>query len=585
VSFRLKLFLSLFLAVTLAVGVVGVLVASGTGADTNSRIEATLAAEVRLAAELLGHSRLEAGSPDPIAALDPEADHIASLVHARVTFIAPDGRVLGDSSESVDAVRSMENHGTRPEVVAARQAGFGRAERYSATLNLPMLYVAVPVQHPTIGTVRLALPLTGIRQQLRAGLRATLTALALALAAGSAIAFIVARRVGRRVEAIATVAQRYRAGDLEAPPLSFGDDELGTVASALDQSIQTLSRRLREQERDRARTEAILSGMVEGVIVVDADRRLQLVNNAARRILDIDAPGLERHHVETIRHPAIVELLTAALSGMTPPAAELTAPRDSSRTLIARAAPVVSGDLRGAVVVLHDVSELRRADQIRRDFVANVSHELRTPLTAIRGYVEALSDGDATADEKERFIRIIGRHTLRMERLVKDLLRLARLDARQEVLDVVTCESKSLFSAVAADLSSALDERDQRVLLVINPGAETFRGDPVKIHDALRNLVANASTYAPERSAIVIEARAAGEHREIMVADEGPGIPEEDLSRVFERFYRVDKSRTRDPGGTGLGLAIVKHLIDLHGGRVMARNRDPVGAEFTIWLP
>jgi two-component system phosphate regulon sensor histidine kinase PhoR len=331
--------------------------------------------------------------------------------------------------------------------------------------------------------------------------------------------------------------------------------------------------------------EAILAGMVEGVIVVDADRRLQLVNDAARRILTLDAPGLERHHLETIRHPAIVELLNAALSGTTPPAAELTAPRDSSRTLIARAAPVTSGALRGAVLVLHDVSELRRADQIRRDFVANVSHELRTPLTAIRGYVEALTEGDATPEETARFMQIIGRHTLRMERLVKDLLRLARLDAKQEQLDVVQCDVRTLIAAVVSDLGSALEERQQRVDIVVQPGAETLRADPVKLHDALRNLVVNASIYAPSQTTIAIEAGTDGSHRTISVSDQGPGIPDEDLSRVFERFYRVDKSRVRDPGGTGLGLAIVKHLVELHDGRVSARNRDSGGAEFTIWLP
>jgi two-component system phosphate regulon sensor histidine kinase PhoR len=586
VSFRLKLFLSLLFAATFAILVAGLLFARSGRSQTNSRIEQTLVAEALLSSELLDHSSvpIEAGT-DGIAALDPEADRMSALIGARVTFIAADGRVLGDSSETVDAIRQMENHGSRPEVLAARNRRVGRAERYSDTLKIWMLYIAVPTHNPNIAFVRVARPLTDIRQELRSVVSATLAALAVALAVAAAIAFVVSGRIGRRVESIAAVAERYRAGDLTTRAVAFGNDELGTVARALDASIQTLSQRLDEQARDRARMEAILAGMVEGVIVVDADRRLQLVNDAARRILTVDAAGLERHHVETIRHPAIVELLNAALSGATPPAAELTAPRDSSRTLIARAAPVTSGVLRGAVLVLHDVSELRRADQIRRDFVANVSHELRTPLTAIRGYVEALSEGDATTEETARFVQIIGRHTLRMERLVKDLLRLARLDAGQEQLDVVPCDTRALFTAVTSDLASALDEREQRVDIVIAPGADTLRADPVKLHDALRNLVVNASTYAPSQTTITIEARADGNHRTITVKDQGPGIPDEDLSRVFERFYRVDKSRVRDPGGTGLGLAIVKHLVELHEGKVTAGTRDGGGAEFTIWLP
>jgi signal transduction histidine kinase len=236
------------------------------------------------------------------------------------------------------------------------------------------------------------------------------------------------------------------------------------------------------------------------------------------------------------------------------------------------------------ILVLHDITELRRADQIRRDFVANVSHELRTPLTAIRGYVEALSDGDTSEEDSRRFLEIIARHTQRMERLVKDLLRLARLDAGQETLEVIPCDTRSLAEAVVADLTPSAAGRGQRIEITIAPGAEAVRADPAKLHDALRNLVANAITYAPEQSTIRIDAIRTGGRVAMTVSDEGPGIPEEDLSRVFERFYRVDKSRARDPGGTGLGLAIVKHLIELHGGTVRADNGPERGARFTITI-
>jgi two-component system phosphate regulon sensor histidine kinase PhoR len=299
----------------------------------------------------------------------------------------------------------------------------------------------------------------------------------------------------------------------------------------------------------------------------------------------LDSVGLDRPYVETIRHPAIAELVAAALTGRTPDALQLSPPRDASRTIIARAAPATRDAAHGVVVVMHDITDLRRADQIRRDFVANVSHELRTPLTAIRGYVEALSEGDVEREESLRFLGIIGRHTGRMERLVRDLLRLARLDAGQETLDLVACETRSLVQAVIADLSRSLEDRHQRVEIVIAADAETLRGDPAKLHDALRNLVANAGTYAPEGSVIHIDAALVGQQIALAVSDDGPGIPEEDLARVFERFYRVDKSRARDPGGTGLGLAIVKHLMELHGGAVRAENRPEGGARFTLLLP
>jgi two-component system phosphate regulon sensor histidine kinase PhoR len=587
-SFQTKLFLAALTSVVIALAVAGLLFSTATRRQTDERIERTLIAETRLTADLLarGTPALGPGSGQPdIAELDAEADRIGELLDARVTLIAADGRVVGDSAETLAGVAAMENHAGRPEVVAARQNGLGLSRRYSDTLKIDMLYAAVPVQHASIAIVRVALPLADIRRQRQAIFTATLTALGVALVGAAAIGWIMSTRIGQRVRMVAQIAARYRAGDLTPPRLDYGDDELGTVARTLDGSVQEVGRRLAAQARDHARMEAILAGMIEGVIVVDPQGTLQLANHAARQMLRLDALALGRHYVETIRHPAIAELVASALAGRSPEALQLSPPRDPSRTIVARAAPATSAGVHGAVLVLHDITDLRRADQVRRDFVANVSHELRTPLTAIRGYVEALSEGDATPEDSRRFIEIIARHTLRMERLVKDLLRLARLDAKQETLELVSCETQSLVQAVTADVASALEERGQRVTIAIGPGAETLRGDSAKLHDALRNLVANAISYAPEQTTIRVEASRVDGRVAVSVSDEGPGIPEEDLSRVFERFYRVDKSRTRDPGGTGLGLAIVKHLIELHGGEVRAENRSAGGAKFTIVLP
>jgi len=312
---------------------------------------------------------------------------------------------------------------------------------------------------------------------------------------------------------------------------------------------------------------------------------VQLVNEAARAMLRIEDAALGRPYLESIRHPAVSGLIADALRGIEPASAELAPPRDATRTLIARAAPTVGGSAHGVVLVLHDITELRLADRVRRDFVANVSHELRTPLTAIRGYVDALLEGDTSADETKRFLDIILRHALRMERLVKDLLRLARLDAGQEVLETTACDLAALVQAVAGDLQPQLVARQQSVAADIAADAGPLRADPGKLHDVLRNLIANASTYSPEGSTVRVRAVRAGGRVVIDVMDEGPGIPDEDLGRVFERFYRVDKSRARDPGGTGLGLSIVKHLVELHGGSVSAGNRPDGGAQFTVSLP
>ena len=580
--FQTKFFFAALSAAVLALAVAGLLFATTMRSQIDARIEATLVAEARMAAELLARGV----GLESVPALHEEAGRLGQLIGARVTFIALDGRVVGDSAETLEGLANVDNHAQRPEVVEAREHGIGRSRRYSSTVNMDMEYVAVRMQHPAIAFVRVALPLTDVREQLQTVLTATLTALSVALIGGAAIAWIFSARIGQRVRLIAGVAERYRRGDLTPPQLGFGDDELGMVARALDESVQEVGRRLGEQARDRARMEAILGGMVEGVIVVDPQARLQLVNDAARQMLKLDQgdAGIGRPYIETIRLPAIAELVAGVLFGRAPEAVQLSPPRDPSRTIMATAAPAAGAIAHGVILVLHDITELRRADQIRRDFVANVSHELRTPLTAIRGYLEALSDGDAEEDERRRFLEIIARHTQRMERLVKDLLRLARLDAGQETLELIDCDTRSLAETVVADLTPAAAERGQRIEVTIAQGAETVRADPAKLHDALRNLVANAISYAPEQSTIRIDAERAGARVAISVADEGPGIPDEDLSRVFERFYRVDKSRARDPGGTGLGLAIVRHLVELHGGTVRTENGAEGGARFTITI-
>jgi two-component system phosphate regulon sensor histidine kinase PhoR len=581
-TFQRRLFLVAFAVAALALAVAGVLIATEMRRQTERRIEQTLNAEALLAAELLGRA---APGPQSAAALDTEADRLGELIGARVTFVAHDGRVVGDSSEPLTALPGLENHRSRPEIVDAATTGTGRARRYSATIGTDMLYVAVKVGHPDIEYVRIALPLTDIGDQLHSVVISTLTALSVALAAAAGLAFLLTFRLTRRVGSIAAAAERYRYGDLRPTRLDYGDDELGVVARALDESVQELGRRLDDLARDRARMEAILAGMIEGVIVVDPAGRVQLANRAAREMLKIEDLGTDRHYLEIARHPAIADLVGAALTGRTPDFVQLSPPRDQTRTLMARAAPATADGAHGAVLVLHDITELKRADQIRRDFVANVSHELRTPLTAIRGYIEALSEPDTPPKDSQRFLEIIMRHALRMERMVKDLLRLARLDARQELPETVACQTRSLVLSVANDLAQILDERQQRVSIAMAPEADSVQADPAKLHDILRNLIENASTYGPRGSEIAVHGSLAGDDVVIQVDDTGPGIPESDLGRVFERFYRVDKSRTRDPGGTGLGLAIVKHLTELHGGTVWAENRPDGGARFSLKLP
>jgi len=415
--------------------------------------------------------------------------------------------------------------------------------------------------------------------------------IAIAFVAGALVALVasivyrssLAIRDRDRVVAILSVARRYLLGDLSRPAPDYGDDELGSVARAMDQAVQELGRRVDSLARDRARMEAILASMVEGVLVVNEQGRLQLVNDAARRLLKLEKASIDHSYVEAIRHPGIVERIGRALTGEETEGLELSVTRDTTRTLVARVAPVVAAG-RGAVLVLHDITELRKADLVRRDFVANVSHELRTPLTAIKGYAEALLDDPDDAEAREKFLDIIHRHATRMERLVKDLLRLARLDAGQETVELAPCDVEGLLRGIVNDFEPIAAQKQQTIHTRVSAEAATLVTDATKLHDIARNLVENAVNYTPDGGAIDVRAAVLDGRFQLTVADTGHGIAPDDLGRVFERFYRVDKSRTR-PGGTGLGLSIVKHLVHVLDGEVAASNQDGGGALFTVTLP
>lgn len=578
---RTRLFLSAFSIAVLSLVLASTLVAWSLQRQLLNRVETELIAETELVADLVSGFGQDPSSVE----LDSEADSLGIRLGARVTIVEAGGRVVGDTAEDGLSLTSMENHSNRPEIELAREQGLGVTRRYSTTLERDFLYVAVPVDHGDIGFVRLALPLTVVDEQLASVRNATALGLLVALCGALVLAWISSTAMSRRVSMIATVAKRYAKGDLTQQIGHYGDDEIGTVARALDGSVQELGRRLVEISRNRRLTDAILSSMVEGVLVVDASGRVQMANDALRVMLQIADTPLDRHYFELIRHPEVAKQIGIALDESGSSSREITLSTEPTKVCLSSVAPYIGEEERGVVLVLHDVSEYRRSEQIRHDFVANVSHELRTPLTAIRGSVDALADENDGAS-RLRFVDIIARHTTRMERLVSDLLRLARLDAGQEHLRMVSLSTKTLFSNIAAELSPLLAEKQQQLETEVEKGVEMIVADPVKIHDIVKNLVENASHYAPVATNVSLGiAKGVDSSVLLTVEDRGPGIPDIDLRRVFERFYRVDQSRARNPGGTGLGLAIAKHLVGLHGGSIEAANRVDGGATFTVFLP
>ena len=586
-SVQQKLFLSAVGIAALALALAGGLMTLSVQREANRRVEQLLRNDAAVAVALLSSAP---ASASPGASLTRDAHRIGALLEARVTLIGPDGTVLGDSTEAEDALPALENHATRPEVVDAGVHGIGVARRASATMGEEMLYVALSVSHPRVRVVRVALPLASISDQWRSVLTPFVVALGLALLVGAVAAALAAARMGQRIRSIVWVAERYRAGDFSPARLDFGTDELGFVAGTIDDVVHTLGAQLREQRVSQERMDAMLGSMSEGIVVVDQTGRVHIMNAAARDMLDL-SPGLQHgterrtHYLELIRDAAVSRIVTAALEGRAIPEAEI-APRDQRRRITVRGAPIGGphgGD--GAVLVFHDVTELRRGDTMRRDFVANVSHELRTPLTAVQGYAEMLREPDLTEADAQRAVETILRNTSRMERLVQDLLRLARLDAGQEIAARTPCDVAAAVRGVLDDLGPTIQARRQSLHVEIVPEATVVAADPAKLHDVLRNLIANASAYAPEGSAVRVGTRQAAGGVAVEVDDEGPGIPDAQRDRIFERFYRLDPSRARDVGGTGLGLSIVKHLVELMGGTVRVTNRDTGGARFTVELP
>ena len=580
---RTRLFLTAFGVAGLTLVLAGVLVAWSLQEQLLGRIETNLVAETELVGELV--ERLDENVA--ISVLDSEADTLGRQLGVRVTFIAPSGQVVGDSAEDGAALYSMENHRSRPEIEAAANEGSASTRRYSTTVETDLLYAALRLNHSAVGFVRLALPLTEVDKQLASVRNATFLGLLIALSGAFVLAWFSSIAMARRVQSIAAVARRYADGDLTPKIGDYGNDEIGIVARALGASVQELGRRLSEISRNRRLTEAILSSMVEGVLVVDVRGRVQMTNVAGRKLLQIEEIPTEHHYVELIRHPGIAKQVGLALEDGGSSFSEITLSTDPVRMCLASVTPFIGEDEPGVVLVLHDVTDYRRAEQIRQDFVANVSHELRTPLTAIRGSIDALSDESDVSSDQHRFLDIISRHSMRMERLVADLLRLARLDAGKEELDCISCDTGSLFSNITAEIDPMLQDKSQTIKVNIDDHAEVLVADPAKIYDALKNLLENASHYAPSESVIELTAGldVSAENILLSVHDRGPGIPDTDLPRVFERFYRVEQSRARNPGGTGLGLAIVKHLIGLHGGTINAINRSGGGSSFTVILP
>jgi two-component system phosphate regulon sensor histidine kinase PhoR len=505
----------------------------------------------------------------------------------RATLVAEDGRVLADSSE--DPAR-MENHGSRPEIAAAWKEGRGRAARFSQTVKRELAYLAVRVGWRATGpsVLRVAIPLrkvSGAIQRVRAPLVGILLVTFLV---GPAAAVLASRSFSDRVARLKAFLRRVAQGDYRPEPVDGKRDELSELHRSLNETVERLGQSMRFLEDERNLSAAVLGSMSEGVAVVDREERIRYSNPAFLQALDPggsrDLEGLRL--VETTRQEEILAMVRSVLSGGERREAEIATAGLKPKHFLVRAAP--AGE-RGAVLVVLDITEIRRLERVRRDFVANVSHEIRTPLTAIQGFAETLLQGALQEPENSRrFVTIIRDHSARLARLTEDLLKLSRIEAGKLELDLYPVDVLSVADKCVETVRRKLSQKNQSLSLSSDDPPPLAIGDANAIYDVLLNLLDNASQYTPEKGRIAIRiARADGPDFpcvRISVEDDGIGIPASAHDRIFERFYRVDAARSREVGGTGLGLSISKHLVESMGGRIELESQLGRGSTFTVVL-
>ncbi len=544
---------------------------------TQESLEQSLLGEASVSAHALARGPWAPGE------LQTWARQLGDQIGARVTVIDGDGTVVADSR--VADVTSVENHGQRPEILEARERGTAVQTRYSRTIDRDLLYAAARIPG-TDRVVRLARNLAEVQEDLGRPARAFwFVALGVA-GAGVLMATLLARGLARPLGDLTAAARRVEAGDLSARVYPRGGDEVAGLGHAFNRMTVRLQETLARAEAEAARLSAVLEGMNEGVVAVDAQERVSFLNGAARSILGLrpDADIAGQRIYELVREPRTLGLVQAAASGRGPADAEIGHEGPPRRLIQVHAAPVGEGPS-GVILVLRDMSRLRRLEQMRTDFVSNVSHELRTPLASIAAAVETLQDDAARLDPVEgpRFVQMVRRNLARLEALLDDILALSRLESRPETLPREPLDLAGVVRAAGEELM----ERARQAGIDLTVRAERSRvvGDTATLRRIADDLLVNAITYTPSGGKVEVVLEPRDGWAVLAVRDTGIGIPAEDLDRIFERFYRVDKARSRSAGGTGLGLAIVKHAVGLHGGTVEVKSKLARGSTFTVRIP
>jgi two-component system phosphate regulon sensor histidine kinase PhoR len=530
-------------------------------------------------------SQLPALRPEDIASLRAWVEQMAAS-GARLTVITRDGLVLADSQSDP---QTMENHAGRPEIRDALAKGDGRSIRHSVTINRDLLYYAVRQNMPGGSPIvlRFALPLETVDEVLSSFRRSLWLASFVILLLAGAASLLISRSFSERVERLKEFSRRVAEGDFGPLPADSSGDALEALAASLNQTAARLDRTIRTLTEERNLSSAILGSMLEGVAVVNASERLLFANRGFAEILELDVPPQSgRALVEVVRQTELIEAVRRVLAGAPRVEAEIITGTLRQHFFAATVAAVRAGETSGAVIVLHDITDLRKLERVRRDFIANVSHEFKTPLTAIQGFAETLLAGAIDDPQNSgRFLGIILEHSRRLARLTDDLLKLSKMDADRLELEIRRLSVSQLIESCLETAQHRAAEKDIRISVNIAEHLPEIAGDRRQLAEVLQNLLDNATQYTLPGGQIMVSAETSDAEVIFTVSDTGIGIPQADQPRIFERFYRVDAARSREVGGTGLGLAIAKHLVEVHGGRIWVESEVGQGSQFHFSVP
>jgi two-component system phosphate regulon sensor histidine kinase PhoR len=598
---RWKVTLGTLLAIACGLIIAGILAIRSLERQETAQLNLMLEARTSLVAYGLAPMLRLSPSPTSLSQLRSVVRELSARALVRITVVSSDGRVLADSAVADHDLPAIEDHRSRPEILQALATGRGKDIRASHTTGERTLYLAVAMkdlgQPDSSVLLRLGMPMAQLDQEINKLRRSLAIAFGSAFLISVAFSMWLARSITRPLSDIATVAQQLVAGIPGIRIQTTSRDEVGLLADTLNRMTDQLGTKIRELSEDRAQLLAMLISMVEGVMVLDYRGTVLQVNPALERMLNVSgSEARSRNYVELIRHPQLIELTSTVLKTRMGQGEEITlAPMGRCLQVEASVAGGQRENEACVVLVFHDITELRRLEKIRKDFVANVSHELRTPLTSIKGYVEALLDGGKDdAKTSTDFLEIILKQSERLNLIIEDLLELSKIESGQVLFKREPFHVQNVIERTVAMMKPLADKKGHRLTSWVAPDLPLVTGDEERIVQVLTNLIDNAIKYTPEGGTIKIAGHPLPDSQipgyavsaiEISVTDTGIGIPEQDRPRVFERFYRVDKARSRELGGTGLGLAIVKHIVEGHRGQVWVEANEPTGSRFVVRLP